>query len=55
MKKKIKMPVIKEVLGHSTIEPTYAYLAVDHESLMLCSMDVTMVKNGFYSQKGGIV
>jgi len=55
MKKKIKMPVIKEVLGHSTIEPTYAYLAVDHESLMLCSMDVTMVKNGFYSQKGGMV
>lgn len=55
MKKKAKMPVIKEIMGHTTIEPTYAYLAVDHDSLLLCSMDVPKVKGIIYSQKGGMI
>ena len=55
MKKKIKMPVIKEILGHTTTEPTYAYLAIDHDSLLLCSMDVPKVRGVIYSQKGGMI
>lgn len=55
MKKKVKMPVIKEILGHTTTEPTYAYLAVDHESLLLCSMDVPKVRGIIYNQKGGMI
>ena len=55
MKKKIKMPVIKDILGHTTTEPTYAYLAIDHDSLLLCSMDVPKVRGVIYSQKGGMI
>jgi hypothetical protein len=55
MKKKIKMPVIKDILGHTTTEPTYAYLAIDHDSLLLCSMDVPKVRGVIYSQKGGVI
>ena len=55
MKKKVKMPIIKEILGHTTTEPTYAYLAIDHDSLLLCSMDVPKVRGIIYSQKGGMI
>ena len=55
MKKKVKMPIIKEILGHTTTEPTYAYLAVDHDALLLCSMDVPKVRGIIYSQKGGMI
>ncbi len=55
MKKKVEMPIIKEILGHTTTEPTYTYLAVDHDSLLLCSMDVPKVRGIIYSQKGGMI
>jgi integrase len=53
MRSKVKMPVIKQVLGHTTEESTYNYLRIDHDSLMKCSMDVPEVRKSFYLQKGG--
>ena len=55
MKNKVKLPVIKEILGHRTEEPSYRYLAVSHDALLLCSMDVPNVRSSFYPQKGGMI
>lgn len=48
-----EIPVISEVLGHSTSESTQTYLGVNVPALIECSMDVPTVDTQFYNQKGG--
>lgn len=52
---KTPLHVISSVLGHTTTESTMAYLAVDMDMLLRCSMDVTPVSRDFYEQKGGML
>lgn len=47
------LPVISEVLGHSSTQSTMTYIAVNVNSLLECSLEVPMVDNNFYLQKGG--
>ena len=47
------LPVISDVLGHSSSQTTMIYLNVDVNSLLCCSLDVTPVTENFYMQKGG--
>ena len=49
-----QLPVISDILGHSSTESTKGYLTVNIESLLHCSLDVPMVDDAFYIQKGGI-
>lgn len=49
------MPVISEVLGHSTTEPTLSYLKIDINTLLQCSLSVPPVNDEFYNQKGGVL
>lgn len=49
----IGLPVISEVLGHSSTDSTMFYLSVDIMNLLLCSLEVTMIPDTFYKQKGG--
>ena len=48
------LPVISEVLGHSSTQSTMTYLRVDLKALMNCSLNVPIVSIDFYNQKGGI-
>jgi site-specific recombinase XerD len=48
------LPVISEVLGHSETQTTMEYLRIDFNGLMNCTLDVTIVSDNFYTQKGGI-
>lgn len=50
---KVKLPIISEVLGHSTTETTKYYLRVDIQSLKQCTLSVPQVDLEFYGQKGG--
>ncbi len=50
---KVELPVISEVLGHSKTESTSYYLRVDLKSLRRCALDVPIVNENFYLQKGG--
>lgn len=49
------LPVISDVLGHVSSESTMYYLGVDVNSLLKCSLDVPLVDESFYTQKGGIL
>lgn len=49
-----QLPVISEILGHSSTESTKGYLTVNIESLIHCSLEVPMVDDSFYNQRGGI-
>ena len=49
------MPVISEVLGHSTTETTLSYLKIDINALLRCSLSVPSVSDDFYNQKGGVL
>lgn len=51
--KGIILPVISSVLGHGNTETTMQYLRVDSKNLLQCILDVPMVKDDFYTQKGG--
>lgn len=51
--KGIILPVISSVLGHGNTESTMQYLRVDTKNLLQCVLDVPMVNDVFYSQKGG--
>lgn len=44
--------VITESLGHESINNTMVYLNLDIDSILQCSMDVPMVDENFYLQKG---
>lgn len=49
----VKLPVISEILGHDNTESTKYYLRVDVQALRKCTLDVPLVCNIFYNQKGG--
>lgn len=53
MKDGIGLPVISEVLGHSSTDSTMFYLSVDILNLLSCSLEVAMIPDTFYEQKGG--
>lgn len=42
------MPVISEILGHSSTESTMCYLRVDFNQLKQCALDVPCVPSSFY-------
>jgi site-specific recombinase XerD len=48
------LPVISEVLGHGSIESSKYYLRIDLANLTQCNLDVPLVPQTFYTQKGGI-
>lgn len=48
------LPVISETLGHANIQSTMEYLRIDFTELMNCTLDVPIVSNAFYTQKGGL-
>lgn len=47
------LPVISDTLGHSSSESTMVYLSIDVKGLLECALDVPLVKDNFYTQKGG--
>lgn len=49
----ISLPVISDILGHSTTNSTMVYLRVNLFGLMKLTMDVPEVPQNFYEQKGG--
>lgn len=54
LENKESIPIISEALGHQNTETTGSYLRVDLESLVQCALDVPVVSEGFYEQKGGV-
>lgn len=50
----ITLPVISETLGHVNTQTTMNYLRIDLNNLMRCSLNVPIVHDDFYSQKGGV-
>jgi integrase len=48
------LPVISEVLGHTSTESARYYLRIDLQSMKKCMLDVPPVPLEFYTQKGGI-
>ena len=42
------LPVISEILGHSTTESTSVYLRVSYDQLRMCALDVPFVLSTFY-------
>lgn len=48
------LPVISEALGHKSTQTTMKYLRVDINNLQRCTLDVPMVADSFYEQKGGM-
>jgi integrase len=49
------LPVISETLGHASTESTMYYLGVDTNGLLECSLEVPIVDESFYLQKGGLL
>ena len=49
-----KLPVISEILGHTTSESTHYYLGVDLKLLQGCSHEVPVIPSAFYEQKDGV-
>lgn len=52
LKNGTSLPIISEALGHSNIASTMPYVHLDSQELLKCSLDVPMVCNNFYKQKG---
>lgn len=50
----IALPVISETLGHANTQTTMNYLRIDIKSLIRCALNVPIVHQGFYDQKGGV-
>ncbi|MDB5154721.1 MAG: integrase [Mucilaginibacter sp.] len=48
------LPVISEALGHKSTQTTMKYLRVDINNLQRCTLDVPLVAESFYEQKGGM-
>lgn len=49
----VEFPIISEVLGHKSVLSTTFYLGVSVKSLLDCSLEVPIVQDDFYTQKGG--
>lgn len=47
------LPIIAEVLGHTSVQTTMSYLRIDVESMRQCATEVPLVPTTFYEQKGG--
>jgi site-specific recombinase XerC len=47
------LPVISEVLGHTSTESTRYYLRIDFKSMKQCVLEVPPVAIDFYEQEGG--
>ncbi|MFH1766659.1 MAG: site-specific integrase [Patescibacteria group bacterium] len=54
LENKESMPVISEALGHQNTTTTMSYLRIDIESLRQCALDVPVVPERYYEQKGGV-
>jgi integrase/recombinase XerD len=54
LQKKTPLPVISEVLGHSSTEATKTYLRIDVEHLRLCALEVPLVKESCYRGSGEV-
>lgn len=52
LENKTPLPVISEVLGHTSTESTKTYLRIDMGSLLQCALEVPSVDDSHY-QKGG--
>jgi integrase len=52
LEKKTPLPVISEVLGHSSTESTKTYIRMDMDSLRQCALEVPPVSDRYY-RKGG--
>lgn len=53
LQQKTSLPVISELLGHSSIQSSMCYLRIDTELLRQCALNVPCVPEAFYTQKGG--
>lgn len=47
------LPVISDVFGHESTDSTRYYLRIDLQSMKQCMLDVPLVADCFYKQKGG--
>lgn len=47
------LPIVSGILGHSSTESTKEYLGVSMPTLLECSLDVPLVNDDFFKQKGG--
>lgn len=54
LENKTSMPVISEALGHQRTDTTMSYLRIDITSLRQCALEVPMIPDLFYEQKGGV-
>lgn len=54
LEQEVALPVISEVLGHSTSQTTMKYLRIDIALLMKCAIPVPAIPDDFYTQKGGV-
>ncbi len=54
LKNGIALPTISSVLGHESTQTTMEYLRVDVRNLKECVLEVPLVNEAFYTQKGGI-
>jgi integrase len=53
LKEKTPLPIISELLGHTSIQTSMCYLRIDIETLRECALEVSMIPEAFYTQKGG--
>ena len=54
LENKESIPIISEALGHQSTDTTISYLRIDIESLRQCALDIPIVPELFYEQKGGV-
>ena len=55
LEKKNPLPVISEVLGHSSTETTKTYLRIDLEHLRMCALEVPTVAESYYQEMGEVL
>lgn len=48
------LPVISDVFGHQSTESTRYYLRIDLASMKQCMLEVPLITESFYTQKGGL-
>jgi len=53
LEQKTPLPIISELLGHTTVQTSMCYLRIDIETLRQCALDVPFITDTFYTQKGG--
>lgn len=53
LEKKTPLPVISEVLGHTSTESTKTYIRIDMSSLRQCALEVPFVSDSYY-QEGSV-